>query len=148
MKVWEKEKSQVTLITHLMSWRPIYLGWAPAAAALVRFDPVALSLRVIPSHFPLFPVTIDLRQKPQKIFQKKKKLNLFTYINNSPLLHYNGVICRGGYVRLALAPFLEDEDTFHRLRQHIWREERKKNPAVKSVFTGWSVSVLSLLLLL
>lgn len=51
---------------------------------------------------------------------------IFTHINDGPLLHYDGVVRWGGYVGLDLAPLLENEDTFHRLRQHICREEEKK----------------------
>lgn len=81
--------------------------------------------------------------------------NLSTHINDGPLLHHDGVVRRRGYVRLAFISLLEDEDAFHRLRQQICREEdergvggggerERRNPTVKRVFTGWSVSVLSL----
>lgn len=52
-----------------------------------------------------------------------KKQRLFTYINDGPLLHHDGVVSRGSCVGLALAPLLEDEDAFHRLRHHICGEE-------------------------
>ena len=88
-----------------------------------------------------------------------QRTNLSTHINDGPLLHHDGVVCRRGYVWLAFISLLEDEDAFHRLRQQICREEdeggvgggvgggKRRNPTVKRVFTGWSVSVLSLPLL-
>lgn len=55
------------------------------------------------------------------------KRSVPTHVDDGPLLHDDGVVCRGDGVRLAVAPLLEDEDTFHRLRHRIYRERGDKS---------------------
>lgn len=50
-----------------------------------------------------------------------------THVDDCPLLHDDGVVCWGDCVQLAVAPLLEDEDTFHRLWRRVYREQRRQS---------------------
>lgn len=80
----------------------------------------------------------------QQSVTPQQKEAVCTHINDGPLLHYDGIVRWGGCIRLTLTCLLEDEDTFHWLRQQICREEGKKiHPWKGYLLDGACLSCLS-----